>query len=371
MADLDRKEESTPIVITNRDETFQVDVVERGDGKKAIAIDGTVQIEQLFGRDNIADSWFFIGSSDDVCDGVGGLNDTVRVQIAAGCDATLYPAVDVTTTVTNAILTDPQPAKALSELIVDDLNNDANFSASWEAQIIGDNGIVHVSALPELFGEAGERSNINDFLVTATGTTTVSVAFSSLVRRGKSTELARNPDDPRVGILGVSGSIRVRADEVEQIFQDRTPNMAVNPGGTPDVFTISAQPAGGLNRFIEALKFYGSDGNIKVGESNFLGLNAALTNGILIDLYKDGLLVYSQNLKTTNDLLARWSTTASDNKIIGQSGGDYYESTLNLVQRNIVFELEAGTTDRIEVTIQDNISQVSEIYLLVDGFQEI
>lgn len=364
--------------IKDRTNDREVSVIQRPDGKNAIAIDGTVQIEQLFGQDNIADSWFYIGTAEDACDGVGAENDTVRVQIAAGCDPALYPAVDVTTTVTAAILADPRPAKALSKAIVDNLNVDANFKMSWDASTVGENGMVHISALEELYGEVGERLALNSLTVTTVGTTTVNVAFNEIARRGKSTSLARDPRDPRVGTLGVSGSIRIRADKVSQIHQERAQrsgggeNLAELAGSlaTPVTYTISAYPDGQPNKIIESIKLYGTDTNIKVGESNFLGENSSLTNGILIKITKEGVTTELPVLKTTNDILARFSTSASNNKIISQSGGDYFEASFNLVERNLSLELEAGTTDKIEILIRDAMAGIPSMYAVVDGFLE-
>lgn len=359
------------------DNGFEANVVERADGKKAVAIDGTVQIEQLFGQDNLSDTWFYIGTSDNVCDGVGAVNDTVRVQIAGGCDLTLYPAVDVTITVTSAVVNDPKPAFALAELIVSELEADANFQASWEAFNIGENGTIHISALEDLYGEVGQRTTLGSFTVSSTGTTVVTPAFTSITRRGKSTSLARDPRDPRIGTLGVSGSIRIRADEVDEVLQERAvqvggsnENLVVNGSGTPVAFRIEANPEGGANKFIDSLKLYGTDGNIKVGEANFLGANSPLTNGIQINFYKQGILRNSRTLRTTNDILGRFSSSASDNKIINQSGGDYIEATFNLVAKNIVVELEAGENDYVEVLVRDNLTGVNSLYLLADGFLE-
>ena len=146
--------------------------------------------------------------------------------------------------------------------------------------------------------------------------------------------------------------------------------MAINGGGGTS-FRVEANPAGGTDKLVESLKFIITDGNIKVNNGNFLGLNSPLNNGLLIRFVKDGVVVYTEPLiKNTNDIMGQWSSSASDNQIISQSGGDYLESNFNLVDSNLQFVLEAGKNDYIECVIQDNLNAIDTMKMLATGFLE-
>ena len=121
-----------PTKITGGDEQYVADVILK-DARKALVTDATVTIEQLFGRDPQATSWFYIGTSTDA-DGVGAIGDTVRVQIPSAVSpiGVIYPTVDVTTTVTSNETLDDSPEEALAKLICSDLNLDTNFKDADE-----------------------------------------------------------------------------------------------------------------------------------------------------------------------------------------------------------------------------------------------
>jgi len=143
--------------------------------------------------------------------------------------------------------------------------------------------------------------------------------------------------------------------------------LAVN-GNSPKIFEFTANPlVTDPNILISSIKLYGSDGGIKVTEDNFLGMNSELDNGLLIEFIKDGIITFSENIINTLDFLGLFSSGASDNKIIGASGGDYIESKFDLTAKSLELELSAGTTDKIRVTVRDNISSVDALYLLIDG----
>jgi len=366
MGDLPAKETAMPVKMTGGDEQYIADV-DLVNGKKRLQTTGLVQIEQLFGVDPLPDNWFTISNT-------GAQGNTWRIQVAETAkDPTVpdrdLPAVDYTYTVQAGDVGDEL---LLAENIVDGLNADANFiNAKLKAEFFNaELAIVHISSTEKsIAGDFFERPNSGDVSVAVTGSAEFVLAYDNLVSRGKATSLARDPDDPRIGVLGISGSINVTPENIDTIYNERTDNLAINPGGTPDIFTISANPAGGDDIFITVLKLYGDDGNIKVGEDNFLGLNAPLTNGIKIELTVDGdTFELLPPLKTTNDFLARFATTASDNKIINQSGGDFIQSVYDFSGQNLVLKLTNGTTDKIEVTVQDNLSQVNNLFLLAEGF---
>ena len=115
-------------------------------GIRRLQTTGLVQIEELFGQDNIADTWFALGTFED-CSGIDSAGDQIRIQIAAGCDATENPAVDYTYTVTAADMSATFPEISVRDNIINGINNDTNFKKSWDADSIKDNGIVNISSI--------------------------------------------------------------------------------------------------------------------------------------------------------------------------------------------------------------------------------
>jgi hypothetical protein len=369
----------TQTKIVGADNIYEVDTVLQG-GLRRIATTGLVQIEQLFGQDPIPDVFFSITSA-------GQIGDQIRILIAGtNVDPTIpdtdLPTVDFTYTL---VAGDVGDERKLAENIADALNLDATFSnlAFLEAEAItGDKRpVVHISSTEfSMSGEFHERPNTGDVAVTITnspgGDTTVLLDSDKLISRGKGTSLARDPDNPhRLGILGISGSVRVSASEVDQLLEEFAMNggqisLAVNPGGTPDIYTIAANPAGGDVKVIEILKVYGSDGNVKTGKNNFLGLNSPLTNGLEIRITKNGTTDVFKNVKTTSEFFALLASSPEKQAYIPSSGVDYIEADFDFVDRNIQISLEPGTTDKIEVVVQDNLSQIDELYLVAEGFLE-
>ena len=136
------------------------------------------------------------------------------------------------------------------------------------------------------------------------------------------------------------------------------------------MFSVFPNAAGGTKKIVEQVKLFGNDTNIKVQNTKFLGLNSALTNGLLFEILKAGVVVFSINMQSTTEVLARFATSASDNKIISQSGGDYIQSVFDLIKRNIVVELEPGSLDEVRITVRDNLSGVDNLVLTVEGFEE-
>jgi len=381
MADIKGKDNSATIKVTGPDEAFEADVIQVA-GVNRLATDSNISsINVPLGKDPLPDMYFTIQTA-------GAIGDTIRIQIAGtNIDPTSpdrdLPALDYTYTLTAADVGDEL---VLASNFADGFNDDPQADASFlEAEFVNDlRAVVHVSStLFSLNGEAVERPNIGDVSVTTTGTTVISL-FSSdyqkLVSRPKEVSLARDPNNPhRLGVQNVSGTVRIRGGDVDQILKEYLSevgnpsniDMAVNGNGVPVEFRISSNPTGGADKFVEALKFIVTDGNIKVNDGNFLGLNSALTNGILVQFFKDGVLTYSEPLiRNTNDILGQWSSTTADNQIIGQSGGDYLESNYNLISENIQFTLEAGKNDYISVLIQDALQSIDTMKMLAKGFLE-
>ena len=372
MADLTDEEASQYVKITGGDEIYTADVT-LDDGKRKLHTLSTVSVGVGLGRDPIPDTYFTL-------DAAGAIGDTVRIQIAGTSnDSTSpdrdVPAVDYTYTL---VAEDVGDEIKLAQNIVLGLNADVNFGlALLESAHVNDTrAIVHISSTGfSLEGEFLERSNALDVQVTPTGTTLTTLAFDTLIARAKQTTLSRDPNNPhRAGILGMSGNIVVSAQEVDNLIEEFATatgpitDLTVDGSVTPVVFSVYANSAGGGDKVLDSITMYGTDTNIKVGEFNFLGNNSPLTNGILIETLIDGVLGTFRVLKSTNDVLARMSSGPSDNKIINQSGGDYIQAIFSLVEKNLQVVLSEGTTDEVRVTVQDDVTQVTDLFVKVEGF---
>jgi hypothetical protein len=382
MGDLTAKERSSTTRIVGGDELNAADVLNIG-GINRVATTTTISSVQIpLGKDPLPDTFFIITNA-------GAIGDTIRIQIAATANDSSspdrdLPAVDYTYTL---VAGDVGDELALATNFENGVNADVNFqNAFLEAQAIargdGVRAIVHVSStIFSLDGEFVERPTAGDVAVSVTGTTTISLNFDGtqdrLISRPKEVSLSRDPNNPhRLGVQNISGSVRLTASNIEQILKEYlaaviggSTEMIVDGSVTPVAFRISSDPVS--DKLVESLKFIITDGTIKVGTSNFLGQNSALANGVTVDFYKDGVLVYAEPLiRDTNDILGQWATDAADNKIISQPSGDYLESTFNLVDNNLQFQLEAGENDYIEVVIQDDLTNIQTMRLLAGGFLE-
>lgn len=348
--------------------TYYADV-EWIDGKPRLLTSGIVQIEELFGQDNQADTWFYLGTQYDV--GPISAGDTVRIQIAAGPNASLFPAIDKTYTVTPADVAAPNPEVAVANGIVSMLNGDATFKAQWKAQRITDNSTVWIGS--KMVGEWSERPNTNDFQVSKTGTIGVIAAFDKIVRRGKSTSLTKDPNDPRFGVLGITGTVAQSVQEIGQIYiktLEQSPEgsglYALNVDGsvTPQVFWVFAQTDKDI--YVQELRWYAVTASVKFQQ--FLSISSALTNGVKIEIKADDSYILGPLYKTTEDLKNKFA-------IGGTWSLEAQPSTTSTIA---VFRLgtpipirhvgEFTTDDYIKVTIQDNLSSLGYMEMLAFGF---
>lgn len=362
--DIENTEGDAPSVsISNLDKSKIVDI-ELVNGKNRMAVDAVTVVEQVFGQDPQATTWLYIGTQGDFI-GVGSAGDTVRIQIPA---FGIWPAVDVTTIVTAGIVASSNPEQALADLIVSNLNSDSNFLQSWKAARIKDFSGVFINS--KLFNEFGTRSS---WTVDVTGTTVVTKAFDDIKRRGFPTELQRSPNDPRQGILAISGSISLNPTSTVDVFTEKflttglSEDMTVNGSATPVEFFINAHPT--KRKVVQLITFSGVTTGVKYGQ--FLGLNSKLTNGIVVD-YKtqDETASFDEVINSTDDFEDDWALVPSDFRLTIASGGDHFNSTKDLRNNVIVLEPQGSfsTDDFIRITINDNLSSISEMNARAKGF---
>ena len=361
---------------------FLVADVIRKNNRNAIVTDATVTVEQVFGRDGFADTWFWV-------DEAGAIGDTVRVQIVAYTDPTAplersIPAVDVTITVT---ATEAGDENKLRDLIIQELSNDVNFNPYWKASIaVKGNPSVHI--VSKVIGEVGDRVNNGDFSTSVTGGNVIRLENTdngTLIRRGKGNSGARDPRDKRLVTIGVSGEVQAVPGAAGDLFlQNATDNGEPIPdqGGTgsadlrvigtlntPNEFFIPSDAVEDI--FITELRFYGGGNGIKYG--NFLSKNSPITNGIVVEIVSDEEVLDFIPIRTTEDFKNKWALGSGDNfKLDVQAGGDQFLAV-------IIFEnpfplRKAGTfqsgDDKIRVFIRDNLnSGMNELEFLAFGFK--
>lgn len=374
--------DNTVVVIESGDGSGLRAGVETIGGKDRLLADVNISSVNIpNGQDPIPDHFFTITAA-------GAIGDTIRYQISGTSVDSTAPdsdlgAVDETYTL---VAEDVGDERQLALNLAEYLNAQTDFQdAILIAEAIRETDadelrpIVWVTTDPDQFslsGEFHERSPVNSVQITTTGTTTVQIDSDNTkhISRSKPTSLARDPNNPhRLGVLGVAGSITITPDAANDlIFEDLenggSNDMAIN-GGAGTVFKIAANPAGGKTKIIQLVKLIGIDGNIKVQGSNFLGLNSALSNGLLFEFFRDGAVAFSINLLSTADYLGRFSTRTADHEIYNQSGGDYIQSNFDAVVKNLALELEPGSTDEIRFTVRDNLSSIDSLYAIAEGFE--
>jgi len=359
-----------PTKITGGNEQYVADVILK-EARHALVTDATVTIEQLFGRDPQATSWFYIGTATDAS-GVGAIGDTVRVQIPSAVSpiGVVYPTVDVTTTVTSNETLDDSPEQALAKLICSDLNLDSNFKAAeWKCQVVRDHSGVFISS--RLYNEFGERTT---WTVTSTGTTIINMAYDNFERRGLPTELARSPNNPRQGILGISGTVSVTPGAISDQFQKHflngtSKNMTVDGSITPVLFKIFCQV--GEDQFINAFRGWFADNGIKFGQ--FAGINSALTNGIEITIRSEGeeRIFLAETIKSTEDFQNHLADPANLFRLHVQAGRDLVTAETVFENPFVIRACGTFTTDDfLQVKIQDNLTTLLDMEFIAFGFRE-
>lgn len=357
----------TPIgtKLVGNDGIYAADVV-LNSGVRRLQTNADVTVNSLRGFDPIADTWFWIGTEINST-GVGDPGDTVTVSIAAATDnPTLFPAINNATTV---LVGDDEDD--LADRIVTNLNADLNFNPWYFARKVNDIAVmVHLTS--RIPGPAYERPNPNDFEVFTTGTTIVTRAFDNLKRRQKNTSLARDPSNPTLGQLGISGSVVAGEGDVtgriiEYATNGGSDDLRVNGSTTPVQFRIESSPD--KERFFTSLRFDALGNGIQF--TNFLSRNGALTNGVLITIRSRDEQVSFPPIRTTEDFASVFSRGPSDFDVYDVSGTDYFRATLNFSAPFQLFKQGTFSVDDfIQVTIRDDIRNgIQQFKFIGFGFE--
>lgn len=360
MADLSDIQRSETVRIVGGDEAYAADVILE-DGQKKLRAKADVSVDSLYGFDPIPDTWFYIGNENDD-GGAGNAGDTIRVRIAAGSIPSEYPAIDLTYILT-ALDQSNNDDDYTATQVAAFLNADVTFSALWRAQKVTGSGCVYITSKKP--GSQYERANINDFLVTATGTTVVTAAWTNIIRRKKITSLARDPADPRQGVLGIQGSVVQTEGDVTNRFQTVFSELRVNGSVTPVDFQVSAHAT--EVRFITSVTLSGRANGIKFGQ--FLA-NAALTNGILVSFKSNDFMSQLESIKTTDDILDYLAEDPDNFTLFIQSGGDKFTAVLEFASPlELRPQGEFASNDYLKISIRDNLTAgIQQLRATVNGF---
>lgn len=341
-------------------------------GAYRLLTDATVQVEQIFGRDNFADVWFAIGTFQD-SGGVGAIGDTLTIYIAAGDNPTLFPMYTKTFTVTAMDTGATNPEEYFAERIVTELNVDSSFRTHWKASRVKDNSIIHITS--NFLGEWGQRPNALDFQITTTGTTIATPYDDKIVTRGKANSGQRDPRDKRLVTVGISGEVQAVAAAVGDLYVEHPTNptygvlLNQNGSGTPIEYWI--YPDLDKDIFVSEVRFYGNTSGIKFGQ--FLNLNAPLTNGILVEIRSDNILTMLDPIKTTDDFKDHFALGGVNFQFFDAAGLDTFLASWVLpaqfpLRKSGTFGV--GNDDYIKVTVRDNLTSVSSLECLIYGFQK-
>ena len=359
------------IKITNDIESKVVGV-ELINGKNRLLTSSITVIEQLFGRDNQASTWVYIGTDIDAT-GVGAAGDTIRIQIPAAVTpiGTVYPACDVTTTVTASHVSDPNPEAALAKTMASDFNTDSNCKISWKSEVIKNFSGVFMAS--KIFNEWGERTT---WTVSTTGTTTFTKAWDDVARRGLETELTRSPNNPRSGILAIAGSVTQIPGSISEEFfipfeNGGSGDMTVNGSSTAVDFRVEAEADKRL--IVQKISCYGGGNGIKFGQ--FLSKSGGpLTNGVEISLKSDDETFTFPVMTTTEDWKNLFAfRPGTDFRIDIQAGQDQFVSAFIPSQPIPIEPIAAGLSvaDFLQVKIQDNLATgLANFECSVTGFRE-
>lgn len=362
MGDLNQTDSTQYVSIADEETGLTASVILE-DGVKKVISKSDVTVNSLRGFDDTVDWWGWIGTESDT-GGVGGAGDIVTWAAVAGSDPTLFPAISVDTTVQAGDDEDD-----LIDRIIVNLNNDANFSQYYEAsKIFLLSPTLYVTAKER--GRVYERPNANDISFTATGTTVTTPAFQDLIQRQKNTSLARDPNNPTLGILGISGSVFFTAASAENVYEKfamdgGTTDLNVDGSVTPVDFYINSIADLDIN--LIDLKFFGSGSNIKYDQ--FLNLNSVLTNGIEVSGQTKGNPFTYTLIKSTNGFHGTWSSGNGFHLQV-QQGNDFFDAEKILSQPIILKKTGSfvGGDDFIRVRIQDDLRQVASLFFFVTGF---
>lgn len=353
-------EPHTKTKLCGPDEAHCADVSLIG-GIRKLQTNATVIVEEVFGQDPQGTSWFYFGATLADANGIGAAGNTVQVQIPAAVTplGTIYPAVNVTYTITAGDVASSNPERTVALNVCAALNANANFlSAKWKCTVARDFALVHIES--KLFNEFGTRAS---WTVTCSGTTACAVGYGDIARRGKPTELSRSPNDPRAGVLAIAGSVTTLPGAIgaryQVYFRDgAASSMLVN--GSSVTKTYTATTFATRDVFIEQVRCFGGGNGIRFEQ--FLAQNVTLANGLLFEVKSDNEISSLGPIRVTEDFKNLLATApGQDFRVDVQAGAD---QMVAVFRPSVPFPLRAqgtfgsGNDDYLRILVRDNLTSV-------------
>lgn len=151
--------------------------------------------------------------------------------------------------------------------------------------------------------------------------------------------------------------------ELGELFQEHLTNgggrsLNVDGSVTPVEFKLLAHPT--KDKIVQACLIYFIDNGIKL--EKFLGLNTSLTNGVGFSITSASVTATFFPIKSTVDINNHFSSEPF--QIVVQSGGDYVAGRFN---PDTPFIVKAGTADSVKLTVNDNLTTVTEGEIVCNG----
>ena len=341
--------------ILGADGQFYADV-NQINGINKLETNATVTVEEIFGQDQFPDNWCRI-------DSIGsGSGDQACIVIPSESVNVCATQIDGDTILT------------LAARLRANLNADNTFFAYYRAIQVVDNPVVHVGA--KIRDGAGERIGADAFQCTSTGSVVVTRGFGDGIRvRGKSTSMTADPRDPRVGTLGFSGVVTIQPAGLANRYAEwlrvgsgsgDSYDMVVNGSVTPVQFCVWADPTGIDDIFIQRLSIHAQASSVKFGQ--FLSINTKLTNGITTEIVTEGNSIFLFPIDETGGFKHEFTLGNVQNFDLTTT-----PSTTDIVSTATFdppFTLEGGSTDKVCICINDNLTALQLLRTFATGFKQ-
>jgi hypothetical protein len=377
-----------PVVIQGRDEAHRADVTLQA-GIRRLETSSVVTVQSTFGLHPQGSTFFFFGATIEDANGIGAANDTVRLEIPAAVSpigTTLYPAVDITYTITAGDVAANNPELEVADNFCDLANLDSNFiAANWKCEVARDMGYIHIQS--RLFNEWGERTS---YTITCSGTTSCNQGFTDIAIRSKAAELAPSPNDPaRLGFFGITGTVLTIPGGLGKRFFEFFTNTDTVPTDDMrqdcDAGSFSAAVCeffvpvdNDEDVFLSQIRCFGGCNGIKFGQH--LCKNSDLANGVKFEIKSDNEVTTLPSIKATEDWKNFFSfpLPGAAFRIDVQAGGDQFVATF---QPELAFVVRkagtfgAGNDDFVKIIINDDLTgspggNLAELRCIAEGFRE-
>jgi len=345
MSDLPDGKQSEVIRITGGDEVYQADVVLEG-GVKKLMVAADVTIDEVRGKDMYPSSWTEI------------TNAVASTTITLTIGSHGPWVIPISTT----------DIYVAAEQAVSYLNGQSTYNQYFTARKVLDNAIFHTES--DVWGEAGEETT---YSASGSGGTTTNDGFGDFRIRRKVNSLSFDVRDPRVGILGISGSVTQIPGELSKLCiinpTNATYGAEMNKNGsvTPIIYEIAC--IANEDRLVKELRFYANAAGIKFGQ--FLNINTVLTNGIEIKIKSNNEVSTLPLIKTTEGFQTEFALGKVNFQFFSGAGLDNILASFQFENPFVIKRSGSYTVDDyIQVKIQDNLSAVSKLRVLAFGFRQ-